>query len=110
MQLAGLAGIDVKMTSEVVRRLEAKQLLRRVADPSDARAKVIEVTPSGADAARRAIEIVEAADADFFAAAQGPRLMTLCSARSAASARRSPAKPGDRPTLFLLRRKGRGCA
>jgi DNA-binding MarR family transcriptional regulator len=77
VQLAGLAGIDVKMTSEVVRRLEAKQLLRRVADPSDARSKVIEVTPAGADAARRSIEIVEAADAEFFAAAEEPRLVAL---------------------------------
>jgi len=77
VQVAGLAGIDVKMTSEVVRRLEAKQLLRRVADPADARSKVIEVTASGADTARRAIEIVEAADAEFFAAAEEPRLVAL---------------------------------
>ena len=69
VHLAGLAGIDVKMTSEVVRRLEGKQLLRRVADPTDARSKVIEVTPAGADAARRAVEIVESADAEFFDAA-----------------------------------------
>ena len=77
VQLAGLAGTDVKMTSEVVRRLEAKQLLRRVADPADARSKVIEVTASGADTARRSIEIVEAADAEFFEAAQEPRLVAL---------------------------------
>ena len=77
VQLAGSAGIDVKMTSEVVRRLETKGLLRRVADPVDARSKVIEVTPSGADAARRSIEIVEAADAEFFGAAEEPRLVAL---------------------------------
>jgi len=69
VQLASLAGIDVKMTSEVVRRLEGKQLLRRVADPMDARSKMIEVTAAGADAARRAIQIVETADAEFFEAA-----------------------------------------
>jgi len=69
VQLASLAGVDVKMTSEVVRRLEGKQLVRRVADPMDARSKVIEVTAAGVDAARRAIEIVETADAEFFEAA-----------------------------------------
>lgn len=77
VQLAGLAGTDVKMTSEVVRRLEAKQLLRRVADPADARSKVIEVTASGADAARRAIEIVESADAAFFAPAGHAAMISM---------------------------------
>lgn len=84
VQLASLAGIDVKMTSEVVRRLEAKGLLRRVGDPADARAKVIEVTPAGADAARRSIEIVEAADAEFFAEAAEPRLVALLRSLGAA--------------------------
>src|SRR3954466_10951926 len=63
VQVAGLAGIDVKVTSEGVRRLGGKEVLGGVADPADARSKVIEVTASGADPARRAIEIVEAADA-----------------------------------------------
>jgi len=77
VQLAGAAGIDVKMTSEVVRRLETKGLLRRVADPVDARSKVIEVTASGTDVARRSIDIVEAADAAFFDATDGPALLPL---------------------------------
>ncbi|MGY4644801.1 MarR family winged helix-turn-helix transcriptional regulator [Cellulomonas sp. URHB0016] len=67
VRLAAQAGTDVKMTSDVVVRLEAKGLVRRDAHPTDARAKVVTVTDEGAALARRAIEQVEAADADFFA-------------------------------------------
>ena len=66
VQLAAQAGTDVKMTSDVIARLEAKGLITREADPRDSRAKVIGVTEAGATAAQRAVVAVEAADAAFF--------------------------------------------
>jgi DNA-binding MarR family transcriptional regulator len=65
--LAAQGGTDVKMTSQVVRALEAKGLLERAADPADARARRIRVTTSGKRLAPRAIRAVEAVDAAFFA-------------------------------------------
>lgn len=67
LALARRAGTDVKMTSEVVRRLEAKGLLTRRVDAADTRARLIGVTREGAELARNAIERVERADGDFFA-------------------------------------------
>ena len=71
-ELAAHAGTDVKMTSQVLQKLEAKELLVRATDPSDTRAKLLRVTPRGAELAQRAIEVVEAADAAFFAATPDP--------------------------------------
>jgi DNA-binding MarR family transcriptional regulator len=68
-RLAEHAGTDAMMTSQVVRALEVKQLLARAADPADARARLVTVTPAGAALARRAITVVEQADAEFFAQA-----------------------------------------
>jgi DNA-binding MarR family transcriptional regulator len=67
LALARHAGTDVKMTSQVLRKLEAKGLLEREVDHADARARRLRVTGRGADLARRAVEAVEAADAAFFA-------------------------------------------
>ncbi|MEU7423739.1 MarR family winged helix-turn-helix transcriptional regulator [Streptomyces sp. NPDC040750] len=66
LALARQAGTDVKMTSQVLRVLEHKGLIEREADPSDARAKRLRVTDTGADLAPRAIAAVERADARFF--------------------------------------------
>ena len=66
LQLARQAGTDVKMTSQVVRRLEAKGLLDRAVDPGDSRARRLRPTAAGDRLARRAIAAVERADAEFF--------------------------------------------
>ena len=68
LTVARQAGTDVKMTSQVLRTLEAKDLLTREVDPADTRARRLRVTDAGATLAARAIEAVEAADAAFFAA------------------------------------------
>lgn len=68
LQLARQAGTDVKMTSQVVRRLEAKGLLDRRVDPGDSRARRLRLTAAGDRLARRAIAAVEEADAEFFGA------------------------------------------
>ena len=46
-QLAAQARVDVKMASDVLRKLEAKNLIKRISDPIDTRAKLIEVTKTG---------------------------------------------------------------
>jgi DNA-binding MarR family transcriptional regulator len=68
LQLARQAGTDVKMTSQVVRRLEAKGLLEREVDPADTRARRVRLTAAGDRLAQRAIGAVEQADAEFFGA------------------------------------------
>jgi DNA-binding MarR family transcriptional regulator len=66
LQLAHQAGTDVKMTSQVLRRLEAKGLIERTVDPVDTRARLLRSTRDGARLARRAIVAVEDVDARFF--------------------------------------------
>ena len=74
--VAAHARTDVVMTSEVLRTLERKGLLRRLRHPTDARAKHIALTPAGRRLARRAVALVEAADDAFFSA-RGPELEAL---------------------------------
>ncbi|MFI8086625.1 MarR family winged helix-turn-helix transcriptional regulator [Kitasatospora sp. NPDC086009] len=66
LALARQAGTDVKMTSQVLRVLEAKGLIEREVDPADTRAKRLRVTSAGAELAPRAIAAVENVDARFF--------------------------------------------
>jgi DNA-binding MarR family transcriptional regulator len=66
LELARQAGTDVKMTSQVVRKLEAKGLLERETDPNDTRARRLRITANGTELALAAIEHVERADAAFF--------------------------------------------
>jgi DNA-binding MarR family transcriptional regulator len=67
--LAQQAGTDVKMTSQVLRALEGKGLVERRTDPQDTRAKTVHLTTGGRRLARRAVRVVEATDAEFFAPA-----------------------------------------
>jgi DNA-binding MarR family transcriptional regulator len=70
--VARQAGTDVKMTSEVLRRLEAKGLILRAVDADDTRARRLRVTARGAQLAADAVAAVEAADAAFFRATPDP--------------------------------------
>jgi DNA-binding MarR family transcriptional regulator len=84
LELARQAGTDVKMTSQVVRRLEAKGLIGRTVDPADTRARRLRPTAEGARLARRAIVAVEDVDARFFdreADAMTPVLQRLVAAQ-----------------------------
>jgi DNA-binding MarR family transcriptional regulator len=62
--VAAQAGTDAVMTSEVLRRLEAKGLVERRPDPADGRARRIAVTPAGVRLAERAVAAVEGVDRD----------------------------------------------
>ena len=77
VQLAAQAGTEVKMTSDVVGRLEAKGLIARETDPQDSRAKVIRITATGTAAVRKAIVAIEAADAAFFGPVDEAQLVGL---------------------------------
>lgn len=74
--VARQAGTDVKMTSEVLRKLEAKGLILRTVDADDTRARRLRVTGRGAELAERAVAAVEAADEEFFRATPDPAALT----------------------------------
>ena len=65
--LAEFAATDRMMTSQVLRALEAKQLLQRDHHPRDGRARALHATPAGVASAQRATRDIEAADREFFA-------------------------------------------
>ncbi len=67
-QIAEHARTDAVMTSEVLRTLERKGFLERLPHPDDARARRIVLTSVGGALVKQAIALVEAADAEFFAA------------------------------------------
>lgn len=66
-RLSSLTGIDPMTTSQIVRTLVSSQLLERCPHPTDPRANSITVTQAGRSKARKAVVVVEAADAQFFA-------------------------------------------
>ena len=68
LRVARQAGTDVKMTSQVLRTLEAKGLITRTVDEADTRAKRLRVTDRGAALAEQALTAVEAVDTAFFRA------------------------------------------
>ncbi len=73
------AGTDIKMTSQVLRTLEAKGLLVRRIDPADSRARIVSPTARGIDLARRAVTAVETVDADYFSSVDTSRLVATLS-------------------------------
>lgn len=69
--LADQAATDPMMTSQVLRALEARELVTRLPHPQDARARALAPTEEGRDLANRAVAAVEDCDARFFAALGG---------------------------------------
>lgn len=78
-RLSQLSGIDPMTTSQVLRALEAAQLIQRIDHPGDPRAKAITVTKVGRDLARKAVVAVEDADTAFFkpVASDAKRLVVM---------------------------------
>ena len=64
--VASQAGTDPMMTSQVIRRLEGRELVERWADPDDSRALRLRLTPAGSALVATALAEVEAADAAYF--------------------------------------------
>ena len=73
--IADEAGTDPQMTSQVVRRLEAKGLIERRVDPRDSRARSVLPTRRGIALARTAIAAVEEVDETFFDATMSPAML-----------------------------------
>jgi DNA-binding MarR family transcriptional regulator len=65
--LAEQAGTDQMMTSQVLRKLEARGLLDRTPDDRDTRARRVRLTAAGRKLVARALADVERADTDYFA-------------------------------------------
>lgn len=65
-EVAERAGTDAMMTSQVLRALEAKDLLHRTPHPTDKRARTITPTAQGIELANQAVVSVEIADRSFF--------------------------------------------
>jgi len=65
-ELADHTGIDVMMTSQVARALEASGLLSRRPDATDSRVRRLRCTPRGREVSIAAIESVEEVDEAFF--------------------------------------------
>jgi DNA-binding MarR family transcriptional regulator len=65
-RVARHARADAMMTSQVVRALERRKLVRRVPHPTDTRARVLRPTAAGRKLARRAAYLVDEADRAFF--------------------------------------------
>jgi DNA-binding MarR family transcriptional regulator len=86
-RLAEHAGTDAMMTSQVLRKLEARELLERRPDPRDSRARRLALTAEGSELTARALADVEAADEAYFAPLGGRRAAFL----EALSALPSPA-------------------
>lgn len=72
-RLAGHAGLDPMSTSQGVRALEARGLVRRRDAADDRRAFRLEVTAEGARVALAAIAVVREVDQRFFAPLAGSR-------------------------------------
>ena len=66
IDIAKHAGIDIMMTSNVIRALENKGFLSRKAHPKDTRAKVVNISKKGLEIVFNAIQKVEAFDKQFF--------------------------------------------
>lgn len=66
VQLAQRAETDPMMTSQVLRKLEAKGLVQRTSDAQDKRAVRLEATAKGIELIDQAIVAVEAVDEEFF--------------------------------------------
>ena len=66
VMLARHAGTDAMTTSQVLRTLERKKLVRRADHPRDSRAFALRPTAAGRRLARQLIHLIERADQEFF--------------------------------------------
>jgi len=66
IMLARHTKMDPMMCSQVLRTLEKEGLVQRQQSTTDARAKILALTPAGTTLARQTVPLVEAADTSFF--------------------------------------------
>ena len=66
IDIANQSSADRMMVSKVLRTLEEKKFITRQEHPTDTRAKVIKLSPSGEPVLQEALISVETSDVDFF--------------------------------------------
>lgn len=66
VEIANFIDIDKMMTSNVIRKLIEKKLLKRKEHKTDTRAKIISLTEKGVEALKKSVEEVEKFDVTFF--------------------------------------------
>lgn len=66
VQIAQYAGVDIMMTSQVLRTLEQKNLVLRLPHPRDNRAKCVRSTAKGFETFKAGLAIIEQTNHDFF--------------------------------------------
>lgn len=66
VQVASYAGVDVMTLSKNVRWLEDEGLLKRLPDPTDSRARLIELTREGVSRLKKVEKALEKIDPDVF--------------------------------------------
>ena len=66
VDIANQSSADRMMVSKVLRTLEEKKFITRQEHPTDTRAKVIKLSPSGESVLQKALASVESADVAFF--------------------------------------------
>jgi len=66
IDIANQSSADRMMVSKVLRTLEEKKFITRQEHPTDTRAKVIKLSPSGESVLQKALTSVETSDVDFF--------------------------------------------
>lgn len=76
--LAAWAGMTRPSMAELVNELEADGLLERRPDPTDGRAKLVVLTPTGWDAIRTGRSIIERIEADYAHRIGAQRYETMC--------------------------------
>lgn len=76
-ELADHTGMDPMTTSQVIRALESKDLIKRSADPQDSRVWRVAPTRAGKKLGFAAIEVVEGIDDKYFEAVSAPSLLRI---------------------------------
>ncbi len=84
-EISGRSGVDPMTTSQVIRNLEARDLVLRSVSDEDKRAQKVTLTSGGRSLVRKAQPKVDKADSEFFSAA-GSNQKALLSALNALAA------------------------
>jgi DNA-binding MarR family transcriptional regulator len=96
-RLADHAGTDAMMTSQVVRTLEKRGLLRRSADEEDGRVRRLSTTAPGRKLAVRAVRAVEQLDERLFRMPDVDHLVELLRTVAARDVHGHPTRNSDDP-------------
>ena len=64
--ISNISMIDTMTISKTVRLMQVKNLIERIEDPQDSRAKIIKITIKGIEILEKAIPAIESIDKNFF--------------------------------------------